>query len=1238
MRVLDTANGDLLSEEKPLVTIGVLGGGSQFIAEEWLYNSFGQMINHESPSSRLDRYAYHAAGPQAGYLKDVTVDFDGDGTPGGNFGLVTSYAYDAVGNLAQLTDPRGHSSQQMYNQLDQVVRTISSAPFLYEDDIFFDAADRLIRRDVQNVDDQGAIQPNARLSSSFQYDALDRSLGETSEVDLPSCGPSGCSSGYQSYDYQLDGNDHAARHRMGEAVSGNQPANTEHRVHDERDLLFRIIRAQGNPLQSTTERDYDGNGNLVEVREGMELAPRVTRYEYDGYDRKISVTDPEGNETLFHYDAAGNMVSERIEGELVDGESGSNVRLKELSRTYDEINRLVREDVAFFDTETGLPLEDGSATRKTFFNSSSQVIRVERDIGSRAVDTAYDTADRPLRVTDGMGNTREYTYDENSNFRLVTETDVSELGASSQVIVTNATYDSLNRLISVMDNAGNTNQYGYDSRGNRTLLVDAKENRTRWLYDGVGRLIRLEKDLTDTGDGGGTVVGTIATSMVYDDTSRLGHRTDANGHTTTYLHDPLNRVGTVRYADGTEHQFTYDVHGNVTSETDPNGNVITSIYDTLDRLRTKTITRAPNVLGSTFETRKYDGLSRIVYAENDDTLVTWAYDSLSNVTKETQRAGAGPTRTLSAAFDGDGKRISVVYPSGRTVTATYDALRRMKAISEAGPVATYSYIGTHRVERKEYGNGVRESTSYDTVRRLTRTTHERISPLSVIEDRSYTWDPMHNKLSRVDLLPGGAAHTYVYDSLYRLRRSTGPAGTIDYTLDGASNRTSVTGGPDAGAYAMIPTLPEPGDLQTNQYSSTPFDSRLYDRNGNLIDRNSGTVEIAYDYMNRMVRHDGPLGVSAYVYDLLGRRLEGAGRQYYFDGWREIEERDAMGVLIATYVYGEYPDDVLRQERDVNADGTLDLLFHHTDDIHNVMAVTNAAGTPLERYDVDDFGTPRFFEPDGDAIPASAIGNPVLFTGRRYDDESGLYYYRARYLDPRAGRFTTRDPIGCTTDDCNLFTYAKTSPFRWVDPSGLEPKWYSDPAAVTIVSNPSKHLKYDQWDSLKRMKDAFVEGNLPADFDPCIDGGKAASITRGGKVVYGTELKVAVEQAVEFAENADSYFPSYWISDLQFWGHGAPGEMQVGDDWINKDSFNEQGVLAKLKPYLRKDSRVYFRGCSTFREDKGREFAKEAATFFNAKVAGHTVCIPKNLLYPGYQELWPGKEPKWEDPKDDKKVK
>jgi RHS repeat-associated protein len=65
---------------------------------------------------------------------------------------------------------------------------------------------------------------------------------------------------------------------------------------------------------------------------------------------------------------------------------------------------------------------------------------------------------------------------------------------------------------------------------------------------------------------------------------------------------------------------------------------------------------------------------------------------------------------------------------------------------------------------------------------------------------------------------------------------------------------------------------------------------------------------------------------------------------------------------------------------------------------------------------------------------STISNRYRFTGREFDEETGLYHYRARAYSPTMGRFLQRDPLEYK-DSMNLFQYALNSPNNFIDPSG-----------------------------------------------------------------------------------------------------------------------------------------------------------------------------------------------------------
>lgn len=1018
------------------------------IVDEWEYNAFGQVRAHVHPDDgtgfrRRDEYDYYGGGVQKGYLSSMTVDVNG-------LALMTTYQYNSRGRMTQMADRRGSLTDIFLNNLDQPLlltsRAVSNGGVRYVTDYRYDANDNVIEVHVENRDAQGVLQPNPWLTSSYEFDALNQVTREEREID-------GSNSIVVELDY--DANRRLILVRKGEATNGNDSDNVVRHQYDERNLPWRTTQGYGSPAESTQQHDYDGNHNLVAVSVGLQSNPRVHSATYDGYGRVTSAVDPMGNVHSFVYDAHSHVTTESFRGQLLDvaGNAG-NVLLMRRHREYDDEHRLTRTIEEHFDPVTQNAVGDGQRVTDYVWNGASRVVSTLDDLGHQRSFT-HDRLFRKATSVDGVGNTKTYVYDANGNVTELRELEKHDNGSPDSLFVTKYEYDGLNRLTAIENPLAERTLMAYDSRGNLGIRTDPKGNVITYTHDGIDRLTLVHRVLTSDGTGGGTVIGAIDTPFTWDESSRLIAQEDDNGNVTTYQYDSLDRMLSQSNADCSSFAYVYDVHGNIVQMIDENGTVVLSTHDANNRETGRNVALlGPGVSNdTTFEIYDWDGLGRLVRARDNDSDAIRSWDSTSALFLETQNG-----QPVVLTYDAYGNERSCTYPSGRTIDRTYDTVERLSSISEAGQtLASYAYVGPRRVESRRYPKPVAMQTTelelvFDGARRVAQTTYRRNpdGAAAVQDDRSYTWDAAGNKTSRNGLLPILWDHTYAYDSAHHLvdvdrQRPAQQPESFTYAWDGVHNLTATTGGPDAGAYTMSSTACEPADLQMNQYTTVPWGARTYDPDGNLkqeIVTGGSTRTLEYDYRNRLVRFvDVAAGFSLDCdYDAIGRRIaksvtNGLGTtvtKFVYKpasrsgaAWHLIEEQNAGGVAIASYVHGRSLDEVLQMRR-----GGLNY-YYESDDLGNVVALTANNGTIAERYEYGTFGTPV-------TLTAGTVVNPFLFTGSYYDAETGLHFMRSRYLDPRAGRFVSRDPIGTWTDTSALgngSAYAAGNPWSWTDRMG-----------------------------------------------------------------------------------------------------------------------------------------------------------------------------------------------------------
>jgi RHS repeat-associated protein len=197
-------------------------------------------------------------------------------------------------------------------------------------------------------------------------------------------------------------------------------------------------------------------------------------------------------------------------------------------------------------------------------------------------------------------------------------------------------------------------------------------------------------------------------------------------------------------------------------------------------------------------------------------------------------------------------------------------------------------------------------------------------------------------------------------------------------------------------------------------------------------------------------------IAMYMYDPYNRRVkrqltEEQPLYSSWDGWREVAEYWYVGGLMTwlparSYVWGSRLDELIRFSV-AGWDGQQVVWTHcypqhdHQDSVDMLMA---ADGTRKEKYEYDPFGGVEVHAWTGSAWATAAtawsgVGNPYLYTGRRFDPETGLGYYRNRYYSPGLGRFLTEDPLGPYSTPGgwgNSYHYADSAPSTSSDPLGL----------------------------------------------------------------------------------------------------------------------------------------------------------------------------------------------------------
>ena len=187
-------------------------------------------------------------------------------------------------------------------------------------------------------------------------------------------------------------------------------------------------------------------------------------------------------------------------------------------------------------------------------------------------------------------------------------------------------------------------------------------------------------------------------------------------------------------------------------------------------------------------------------------------------------------------------------------------------------------------------------------------------------------------------------------------------------------------------------------------------------------------------------------------DALGRRasvtVTGQTTYFVYDGPHVIADVNASGSVIRSYVYGPGIDNILAM---TTYGSTTQTYFYLKDQIGSTLALVDASGAVIERYDYDAWGRVTVYDHAHRELTASAVGNRYTFQGREYSWQTRLLYFRSRWYDSITGRWLSRDTIGIA-GGLNLYAFCGNNPVNCVDPFGLEirPPNQSEQAVIDSI--------------------------------------------------------------------------------------------------------------------------------------------------------------------------------------------
>ena len=587
-------------------------------------------------------------------------------------------------------------------------------------------------------------------------------------------------------------------------------------------------------------------------------------------------------------------------------------------------------------------------------------------------------------------------------------------------------------------------------RGTTTSVTDAKGQTVTYEYDNLRRIVKTSANV-----GAEAGIATVHNEYTYDakrgNLVEIRHNTDgnaANDVVYSFEQDALGRQTAVKVGNQTLSQSQYQNDptkpnfGTLTATTYGNGAKISSRYDDFNR-----------VTGVVYGE---ETAPRYEYDYNAKGQVARVRDNLLNRTTQSEYDLAN--RPVRVKTSEDAKHVYTGQVAYDNVYGNLSEFTEKVGENRQEYGTKFGYDDENRPTSLTYSIGataIGQSTT--TIDKLNRTTFSAVK----LGSKTFT--------SEYHFAAGG----YGTGSVTNLVSSiTQPGCNCGYGYDDNGNIASATlNGKWTGyTYDALGQL-----IQVNDHSDTRSGENgttwkyTYDLGGNILkkerfayaDTTTPLETVTYEYGDANWRDKlTAVNGSTIRYDAIGNPLSDGTWTYTWQNGRQLQKMQKSGVT-AEFVYNA---DGLRVQKTVNGVATKYTLHGKnvvhmtsgTDELHffydaqnrpavvvyngtayayvkslqgDIVALLNGAGNVVVSYVYDAWGAP--IGKSGSMAETLGSVQPFRYRGYVFDEETGLYYLRSRYYNPRWGRFVNADTIVTN----NLFLYCLNSPNVQIDSSG-----------------------------------------------------------------------------------------------------------------------------------------------------------------------------------------------------------